>query len=637
MEKHGVLFLKTQKKITTVCTIFILTVLLTIAVLPVATGSNIQTESECVKINSERIFSDFSFAGTVDDSGNIYILYENDRDPDTLEYDIFMTSSNDGGKTFTEDVLINDVKGTVNEISPKSIVAYGNGNVCVVWPDERAGDHKPDIFFDRSTDRGITFSEDIQVNKEQEDPIWSSPSIDVDGSNNVYVVWHTENRSGDYIFLSKLNRGTTSFTEKVWVNEGVGDYQQWLPDLTVSDEGVVYIVWQNSLDPSTIQFTKSTDGGNSFSSAVELSSEGVDPDNADIVEHDGNLYVTWHEEHERYVRDEIMFAKSSDGGVTWIEPTSLGNVQNGIGKSEPSLITDSEGNVYAAWVDFSEYEQKIVIMKSSDSGNSWKEVENKNIETAATYPYYAELRTDANDNLYVIWIDGYEGAWDAYFTRIESESVQESETRESESSGVYLITIPVVIFIVIAFMAVAATEAGRYSILKLAAAPKYSRLKKDDVLNNETRQRIMNYIDSNPGVHFKFIQKSFNLASGSAAYHLSVLEREEYIVSRREGFYKRFFSKDGATGRISPEQYNASQITTDSNTTNQDGDNSANNIHDKILTAIRTYPGLTQTELAEQVGLTVTGVNYHVNIMSSAGVIRIMRDGKATRLFLIEV
>ena len=59
-----------------------------------------------------------------------------------------------------------------------------------------------------------------------------------------------------------------------------------------------------------------------------------------------------------------------------------------------------------------------------------------------------------------------------------------------------------------------------------------------------------------------------------------------------------------------------------------------NDVQEHILDVIRRNPGITQKDLAQLVGLSLTGLNYHINIMANAKVINVIRDGKWTRCYI---
>jgi len=87
---------------------------------------------------------------------------------------------------------------------------------------------------------------------------------------------------------------------------------------------------------------------------------------------------------------------------------------------------------------------------------------------------------------------------------------------------------------------VAGTDVGRYSFFSLLL-PLYTRLKKDKLLDQFTRGKIDQYIVDHPGAHFSQIQADLEIGNGTLTYHLTVLERERLIKSRRDGRYKRFY------------------------------------------------------------------------------------------------
>ena len=59
-----------------------------------------------------------------------------------------------------------------------------------------------------------------------------------------------------------------------------------------------------------------------------------------------------------------------------------------------------------------------------------------------------------------------------------------------------------------------------------------SKLTKDSVLNNETRNEIYEYVLNNPGSHLRDIQQSLNLFPHQTGWHLKMLEKFEYLRSK---------------------------------------------------------------------------------------------------------
>lgn len=129
-------------------------------------------------------------------------------------------------------------------------------------------------------------------------------------------------------------------------------------------------------------------------------------------------------------------------------------------------------------------------------------------------------------------------------------------------------------------------------------APLYSRIRRSEVLDNERRRRIHDAIEEEPGIHFTALMRKTGLPNGALYHHLSVLERNGLITSRRMGG-RRVFSPAG--------RETASEDVTRAE-------------HD--LLDLLPLEGITQAALAERLGITRQGVNYHVKNLEAKGALR---------------
>ena len=96
---------------------------------------------------------------------------------------------------------------------------------------------------------------------------------------------------------------------------------------------------------------------------------------------------------------------------------------------------------------------------------------------------------------------------------------------EASSSSLLCIIAFIIVIIIVIIMAVIA----------------YSRIHGREVLDNVTRNRIMNYINDNPGIHFRAMQRDLDIGMGTLTHHLKTLEREEFIKSQTDGQMKRYY------------------------------------------------------------------------------------------------
>lgn len=60
-------------------------------------------------------------------------------------------------------------------------------------------------------------------------------------------------------------------------------------------------------------------------------------------------------------------------------------------------------------------------------------------------------------------------------------------------------------------------------------------------LEQPTRLEIYNYVNANPGIHFRGICNGLNLSIGVVQYHLGVLEHAGLIIAYDDGQNKRYF------------------------------------------------------------------------------------------------
>jgi predicted transcriptional regulator len=158
------------------------------------------------------------------------------------------------------------------------------------------------------------------------------------------------------------------------------------------------------------------------------------------------------------------------------------------------------------------------------------------------------------------------------------------------------------------------TEVGLYALL-LLLLPMFTRLRHREVLNQFTRGEIFGFIKANPGASLTAVRENLGLSNGVAAYHLRVLLREEYVVARREGGYKRFYPRDM---RVPRKRVHFTRLQID------------------VVEKVRMHPGVTQSSLARLLEESKQVVSYNLKVLVAAGVVRIERDGARMLCFPVE-
>ena len=242
----------------------------------------------------------------------------------------------------------------------------GQENVYVSWADsdetgKAGGEERPDIFFKRSSDGGLTFGNvsDLSANS----PDFYEQLKLLAAENNVFVVWQVPS-TGDTTFNPTLLVHSSDFgntfdspIQKLPSNNGFIELSEQELDAVATDGSQekpaiglggnnanlssntpsnFYATWRFGSFPGTgassqdttngILFEESKDGGKTFSNAITLtSSSTVLKSNPLVAAYGSDVYVTWAED-TTYGTD-ILLRRSSDYGNNFAEAQSLANVK----------------------------------------------------------------------------------------------------------------------------------------------------------------------------------------------------------------------------------------------------------------------------------------------------------------------
>ena len=158
------------------------------------------------------------------------------------------------------------------------------------------------------------------------------------------------------------------------------------------------------------------------------------------------------------------------------------------------------------------------------------------------------------------------------------------------------------------------SENFRYLTFKFFI-PLYSRLQKDTLADEPTRQKLLSTIYTEPGTNFTLLKEKLGLHNGTLAHHINILENNNMITSHRSGRQRLFFPFGGVLNN----KLRTSLIT---NKTQKD-----------IITIVKDNPGITQSMVSRNLNVSRQKVNYHVNCLSNESIIKVEKQGRITRLY----
>lgn len=147
---------------------------------------------------------------------------------------------------------------------------------------------------------------------------------------------------------------------------------------------------------------------------------------------------------------------------------------------------------------------------------------------------------------------------------------------------------------------------------RLFMAPMFSRIHKDELLDNSGRDELCTLVDENPGIGLKDLCERTGLGWGTTVYHMSRLEDAGFVASIKNGQNRHFF-KNGHPAALMKEHVAVLRNETAGN----------------LARFLLATPGSTQTTIAKRLGLGAPTVTKYVKRMERQGLVQVVQDGRS--------
>ncbi len=194
-------------------------------------------------------------------AGQLYVAWEDGRNGETRDRDIYFARSTDGGSTWVSEARVNRDAGEVNQRSPTMVYVSATHTIYIAWQDDRRG--HSDIWMARSTDGGLTWVEPAgnPINDDAGSAAHMNPALAADAAGNIYVAWQDRRHGNDDIYFSKSINGGNSWATNVLVTDQPSStaQSQRSPSVVVSDE-FIYVIWEDARnvaagDPADVYYS----------------------------------------------------------------------------------------------------------------------------------------------------------------------------------------------------------------------------------------------------------------------------------------------------------------------------------------------------------------------------------------------
>ncbi len=297
---------------------------------------------------------------------------------------------------------------------------------------------------------GLISAEDSSIQSFSENKLLSTrdspythhvePTLAISGEGIIFAGWkeaYTHNGGGVRVSFSKsVDNGATWLEPFNMPNfiPGTGQSDPWL--VWYEETKTLYYTYlEYALNAplgegfSQMTVAKSTDYGDSWTMVTASYGIGFADKETMTVSNDGKLYVAYDDINITSGATYVRLTRSDDGGSTFTEVGLItDSITNPVDHLAPYVTTDSNNNVFIAWLWFTDnIWGDIYVTSSTDQGQTFtipvdinQDGENGTFETSLdqrpTKGSIPVIHFDRNDRLYVLWSEKYveDGLWDVY-------------------------------------------------------------------------------------------------------------------------------------------------------------------------------------------------------------------------------
>ena len=295
-------------------------------------------------------------------------------------------------------------QGTYQKAECSIAIDPTNSNNLTACTMTLTGDNTTKVGTLSSIDGGTTWNRNEVLNSEYD----VDPSVAYDANGNVFLcyIYNVEAGTNKIYVQKSVNKGQTWQTRIDLQASADADKSFIAIDKHISSQykNNIYVVWNKN--QTTMEFSKSTDGGVNFSQEVAIISGsqsllGVIP----VTGNNGEIYIAYSIGNPNCTG--IGFVKSTDGGATFSSQQQIAPVSQ-IGvfdvdryklksnrirvNSHPSMSVDPvTGYIYVVYASKSvNGDADVMLVKSTDNGTSWStpiKVNNDNTNTDQWFPW----------------------------------------------------------------------------------------------------------------------------------------------------------------------------------------------------------------------------------------------------------
>jgi hypothetical protein len=334
-----------------------------------------------------------------------------DRAPSPMR-DAFISFSRDGGKTWRAAKRINNtVEAVQGEENGPKVAFDAKNRAYMVWsiPGGKGDKTRANIRFAMADDNdGFTPPRTLNEVKDAA----RFPIIEATPDGNFLIAWidrRIDNPKPRQLYLMKLGADGKALTKNYSAGQGLCECCKL--GFAFADGGKTVYMVDREVDGNKIRnhvLRKSSDGGSTFGSPVEISNDGWQvpscPHSGPSIGRDsrGWLHVSWFTLGRSEKEAGIYYSVSKDDGKTFA-PRRLVHANTAPEILYANLAVGDDDTVYLAWSNLdSSGRAQVFVRTISAGGRSWSGIQQvSNAKGNASRPVLAVQRT----RLHIAWTE----------------------------------------------------------------------------------------------------------------------------------------------------------------------------------------------------------------------------------------
>lgn len=237
-----------------------------------------------------------------------------------------------------------------------SSVVDDDGNMHVVWEDFRSGNG--DVYYVKLDADGNKLTNDAKITNDS--ALSRHPSVAVDDSDHIYIVWESEENGSVELYFAKLwyYTGNITFEENGLRVSDADPANSTEPEVGICSDGTLAVVWTDARNDAgdgnlEIYYKRLSPAGAAMTADVRITGDlGISERPRMDIDCAGNVHVVWYDFRDSddglVINHGVFYRKVTPNGIPMTNETRITFASP---SSSPDVAVDTDGNVHVVFDD----------------------------------------------------------------------------------------------------------------------------------------------------------------------------------------------------------------------------------------------------------------------------------------------